>query len=258
MQGLPFRSFWLVVSNVTVSYHRQSLLSTLSQKSYSQTNHFDFIVRWFCPFGVGCAIMLYISFFRAKELFSWQSTRFTLHHPLSGAASGQRRCAGGAGTGRPLRQRQDHDGRRIGRAVSGQHRPAHRRFLPAARRPCARLGTDALCQLWTLPACGTKPCAQPTRASRCSTVPIPAAGCVPARAGAGRAAAGDFGGSYSHHPLLTGYETLRVFLTYAKEEQTRRLQAREGERYANFAARWVPLEEGYFASTTLRRRRILW
>ena len=53
-------------------------------------------------------------------------------------------------------------------------------------------------------------------------------------------------GSYSHHPLLTGYETLRVFLTCAKEEQTRRLQAREGERYANFAARWVPLEEGYF------------
>ena len=54
-------------------------------------------------------------------------------------------------------------------------------------------------------------------------------------------------GSYSHHPLLTGYETLRVFLTCAKEEQTRRLQEREGERYANFAARWVPLEEGYFA-----------
>ena len=54
-------------------------------------------------------------------------------------------------------------------------------------------------------------------------------------------------GSYSHHPLLTGYETLRVFLTCTKEEQTRRLQAREGERYANFAARWVPLEEAYFA-----------
>ena len=35
-------------------------------------------------------------------------------------------------------------------------------------------------------------------------------------------------GSYSHHPLLTGCETLRVFLTCAKEEQTRRLQAREG------------------------------
>ena len=54
-------------------------------------------------------------------------------------------------------------------------------------------------------------------------------------------------GSYSHHPLLTGYETLRVFVTCSKEEQTRRLQAREGERYASFAARWIPLEEGYFA-----------
>ena len=51
-------------------------------------------------------------------------------------------------------------------------------------------------------------------------------------------------GSYSHHPLLRPYETLRVFVTC---EQTRRLQAREGARYADFAARWVPLEEGYFA-----------
>ena len=54
-------------------------------------------------------------------------------------------------------------------------------------------------------------------------------------------------GSYSHHPLLAGYETLLVFVTCSREEQTRRLQAREGERYANFAARWIPLEEGYFA-----------
>ena len=41
-------------------------------------------------------------------------------------------------------------------------------------------------------------------------------------------------GSYSHHPLLTGYETLRVFLTCAKEEQTRRLQAREGGAICQF------------------------
>ena len=54
-------------------------------------------------------------------------------------------------------------------------------------------------------------------------------------------------GSYSHHPLLAGYETLRVFVTCSKAEQTRRLQAREGERYADFAARWIPLEERYFA-----------
>ena len=54
-------------------------------------------------------------------------------------------------------------------------------------------------------------------------------------------------GSYSHHPLLAGYETVRVFITCSKEEQARRLQAREGERYENFAARWIPLEEEYFA-----------
>ena len=52
---------------------------------------------------------------------------------------------------------------------------------------------------------------------------------------------------FSHHPLLRPYETLRVFVTCTKAEQTRRLQAREGARYADFAARWVPLEEGYFA-----------
>ena len=53
-------------------------------------------------------------------------------------------------------------------------------------------------------------------------------------------------GSYSHHPLLTDCETLRVFVTCSQAEQTRRLQAREGARYANFAARWIPLEEAYF------------
>ena len=54
-------------------------------------------------------------------------------------------------------------------------------------------------------------------------------------------------GSYSHHPLLADCETVRVFLTCSKAEQTRRLQAREGERYTNFAARWIPLEEAYFS-----------
>ena len=54
-------------------------------------------------------------------------------------------------------------------------------------------------------------------------------------------------GSYSHHPLLAPHEAFRVFVTCSKAEQTRRLRAREGARYANFAARWIPLEEGYFA-----------
>ena len=61
-------------------------------------------------------------------------------------------------------------------------------------------------------------------------------------------------GSYSHHPLLHPYETLRVFLTCSHDEQERRLRAREGERYANFAARWIPLEEGYFAQYGIEER----
>lgn len=53
-------------------------------------------------------------------------------------------------------------------------------------------------------------------------------------------------GSYSHHPALADCYDLRVFVTCSKAEQTRRLQAREGDRYPDFAARWVPLEEAYF------------
>ena len=55
-------------------------------------------------------------------------------------------------------------------------------------------------------------------------------------------------GSYSHHPALAACYDLRVFVTCSKEEQARRLQAREGARYAAFVERWIPLEEGYFQS----------
>ena len=54
-------------------------------------------------------------------------------------------------------------------------------------------------------------------------------------------------GSYSHHPILAGFYDLKVFVTCSKEEQARRLQAREGERYENFVRRWIPLEVAYFA-----------
>ena len=43
-------------------------------------------------------------------------------------------------------------------------------------------------------------------------------------------------------------------MTCSKAEQTRRLRAREGARYANFAARWIPLEEGYFAQYGIEER----
>lgn len=61
-------------------------------------------------------------------------------------------------------------------------------------------------------------------------------------------------GSYSHHPLLAENYDFRVFVTCSKEEQARRLQAREGKRYPNFVQRWIPLEEGYFAQYHIETR----
>ena len=54
-------------------------------------------------------------------------------------------------------------------------------------------------------------------------------------------------GSYCGHPLLAGQYDLRLFFTCSGEEQAKRLKAREGNRYENFAKRWIPLEETYFA-----------
>ena len=55
-------------------------------------------------------------------------------------------------------------------------------------------------------------------------------------------------GSYSHHPKLAGFYHHKIFVTCPAEEQARRLMAREGERYSNFARRWIPLEEGYLTA----------
>ena len=55
-------------------------------------------------------------------------------------------------------------------------------------------------------------------------------------------------GSYSMHPSLREKYALRIFLTCPPEEQTARLQAREGDYYPMFQRRWIPLEEGYFSA----------
>ena len=52
-------------------------------------------------------------------------------------------------------------------------------------------------------------------------------------------------GSYSHHPLLAAEYDLTIFLTCSKEEQKKRLQMREGDRFPNFEKQWIPLEENY-------------
>ena len=53
-------------------------------------------------------------------------------------------------------------------------------------------------------------------------------------------------GSYALHPDLAVPATCRVFTTCTQDCQQKRLQAREGDHYAAFVQRWIPLEEGYF------------
>lgn len=55
-------------------------------------------------------------------------------------------------------------------------------------------------------------------------------------------------GSYSQHPALAEHYALKIFLTCSKEEQARRLKAREGDYFQSFTQTWIPLEEQYFRS----------
>ncbi|MDE7298024.1 MAG: uridine kinase [Lachnospiraceae bacterium] len=59
-------------------------------------------------------------------------------------------------------------------------------------------------------------------------------------------------GSYSMHPLLAGCYDLKIFLTCPAKVQRARLQEREGEKFAAFEARWIPLEEQYFRECHVR------
>ena len=119
-------------------------------------------------------------------------------------------------------------------------------YLPSSQRvenwqqiPCANMDLARLCREVLEPACAGQSCLYRSYSCREGSY-LPARQLLPQPLVI-------LEGSYSHHPLLAQYESLRVFVTCSKAEQTYRLQAREGERYPAFAARWIPLEEGYFA-----------
>lgn len=60
-------------------------------------------------------------------------------------------------------------------------------------------------------------------------------------------------GSYAHHPTLGDYADLRVFTSVDEREQMARILRRNGERMAEmFRARWIPMEEAYFAAFGIR------
>ena len=64
-------------------------------------------------------------------------------------------------------------------------------------------------------------------------------------------------GSYSHPPKLAGGYDLKLFLTCSREEQARRLQAREGTYYQTFETCWIPAEERYLRSFDIENADVL-
>lgn len=58
-------------------------------------------------------------------------------------------------------------------------------------------------------------------------------------------------GSYSLHPELRDYYTLRVALRTGRDTQIRRLQERCPQHLDDFLTRWIPLEDRYHAATDL-------
>ena len=62
-------------------------------------------------------------------------------------------------------------------------------------------------------------------------------------------------GSYSQHPLFGDYADVRVFSHIEGEEQMARILKRNGERMAEmFRARWIPMEENYFAAFSIAEK----
>ena len=62
-------------------------------------------------------------------------------------------------------------------------------------------------------------------------------------------------GAYSHHPLFENYMDLRVFSDITPEVQKARITARNGEeKAAEFASKWIPLEEKYISEFKIQEK----
>lgn len=59
-------------------------------------------------------------------------------------------------------------------------------------------------------------------------------------------------GSYSQHPALRDGYALTVFVTCDRDEQLRRLTAREGDYVEMFKQRWIPMEDRYHTACAVK------
>ena len=61
-------------------------------------------------------------------------------------------------------------------------------------------------------------------------------------------------GSYSVHPTLAPYSTVKIFLTCDPKRQLRRLEGRDPALLADFQTRWIPMEEAYFKAFAIEKQ----
>ena len=62
-------------------------------------------------------------------------------------------------------------------------------------------------------------------------------------------------GSYSHHPTFGEYAHIKVFSYVDGKEQMKRIEKRNGLQMAEmFRTRWIPLEETYFETYSIRQK----
>lgn len=61
-------------------------------------------------------------------------------------------------------------------------------------------------------------------------------------------------GSYSHHPAFSNVFDLRVFLSVEEEERKERILARNRTKSEMFFTRWIPLENRYFETFSIKEK----
>ena len=62
-------------------------------------------------------------------------------------------------------------------------------------------------------------------------------------------------GSYACHPKFYGFFDLHIFLDISKEEQIKRITARNGlKAVKTFKEKWIPLEEKYFEECKIKEK----
>ena len=60
-------------------------------------------------------------------------------------------------------------------------------------------------------------------------------------------------GSYSHHPYFNDIYDIKLFLEISKEEQKKRIVARNGEAvWPMFENKWIPMENRYFEAYNVK------